>query len=139
MLKPSPCDLKLSKKRAPLQDITSDFSGKISFCHPNLIDLASENSLLENLLRRESAPCPASPTEFDFKLFKWLAEIVYKKQKTVATFDRTISLYLRAGQKIQITTQNCQQVILACFDIISRLIEVRYVAGQEIIKWINSD
>jgi hypothetical protein len=66
-------------------------------------------------------------SEFDLKLFRWLAEIIYKKKKTLATFDRSISLYKRVATMIEITSQNCQQVLLACFDLIQRFIEVKYV------------
>ena len=97
---------------------------------------------MDSLLIRESQyfePSSQPSKEFDLKLFKWLAEIIYKKKKTLATFDRTISLYLRASGNISINQQNCQQVLLACFDIVQRFIEVRYVSSEEILKWINTD
>ena len=69
------------------------------------------------------------------EVVKWLLEIIVKRKKTLATFDKTVRLFDRVNHDL--SNKNVQSVLLACFDLVQRLNEVTYVNSLEIISWIH--
>ena len=137
-----------SNKRAPLSDITDLVKDAQNFSQMRMLESNFKGSeskfstLIVNHLRKEfESYTVSSKNKIDYqlrvKLVHWLAEIIFKKNKTLATFDKTINMYDRLSEIQAIETKNCQQYFLACFDIIQRFGEVTYVDQSEIVKWIS--
>ena len=50
------------------------------------------------------------------EVVKWLLEIIVKRKKTLATFDKTVRLFDRVNHDL--SNKNVQSVLLACFDLV---------------------
>ena len=71
------------------------------------------------------------------KILQWVLEIVSKKEKSLVTFEKTVNLFDRVCCLKTLTKENCQVVVLACFDIIQRFTEVTYKCQEYILQWLN--
>ena len=60
-----------------------------------------------------------------------------KKEKSLITFEKTVNLFDRVCEKKTITRENCQIIVIACFDIIQRFTEVCYKGQDYLLMWLN--
>jgi hypothetical protein len=77
----------------------------------------------------------------------WIAEVIYKRKKCLSTLDKCINLFDRvvvpedlstiSTDRIALTQDNCQLLILVCYDLVARFGEVWYTNISELLCWLN--